>query len=259
MCGKFIHEEGYPTVTATRTRSLYWIYLLYGTIVIALTIFLLYGRLPITDRNVTWVEISLLAPGIILYLPLLLLSGGVHWSVLPFWTRMPLWGTLNVLGYLAIPLATRAVVKWWREWKASGRGGNMWLDLFRRPATMIVLGVGMLLLALNGVVQVRLGIAGPTDIANMVVGPFGAIGLWSLAYYQRRYGTIIPATGPPAWTRWAVPLAALTGAVIGGVLAYKEAMILRWGTASAGILAVTVTAVTVVMVWIVFRVVRKHL
>jgi hypothetical protein len=232
-------------------------YVLYGVLVIAMTIFLLYGRLPITDRNVTWVEISLLAPGIILYLPLLLLSGGIHWSLFPLWARMPLWGTLNVLGYLAIPLSFRAITGRWREWKTSGKQGNFLLDLLRRPATMIMLGVGLLLLALNGAIQIWQGIAGPTDIANMVVGPFGAIGLWYLAYYQRRYGTIIPATGPPTWTRWAVPLAALTGAVIGGGLAYREAKILRWSAASAGLLAVTATVVTVTMVWIVLRVVRK--
>jgi hypothetical protein len=245
-------------VTKGRAQLFRCIYVLYGILVVAMTVFLFYGRPPITDKSITVAETFFLLPGIILYVPLLLLSGGIHWSLLPLGARMPLWGTLNVLGYLAIPLAIRGMIKWWRELKTSGKQGNIWQDILRRPTTMVVFGVGMLLLALNGAIQVRLGIAGPTDIANMVFGTFGAIGLWYLAYYQRRYGTIIPTTGPPAWTRWAVPLAALTGAVIGGGLAYREAMILRWSTASATLLAVSVTVVTSVMVWIVFRMVRKE-
>lgn len=173
---------------------------------------------------------------------------------------MPLWGTLNVLGYLAIPVAIRAITTWWRERKTSGTQENIWRDLFRRPATMIVFGVGMLLLALNGVIQIHLGIAGPTDTANVVFGSLGVIGFWYLAYYQRRYGPVILATDqpPPAWTRWAVPLAAFTGAVMGGGLAYREAKILRWSAASAGLMAMTVTVASVVMALIVFRLVRKQ-
>ncbi len=76
-------------MTARRTQSLGWIYI-YGILVITMTIFLLYGRPPITDKNVTFIEIVLLLPGIILYLPLLLLSGGLHWTILPFWARIHL-------------------------------------------------------------------------------------------------------------------------------------------------------------------------
>lgn len=247
-------------MTDRRTQMLRWTYVVYGILVIAMTVFLLQGRAPITDRNVTVVEMALLLPGIILYLPLLLLSGGIHLSLLPFWARMPLWGTLNVFGYLAIPPAIRAITGRWREWKTSGKQGNFLLDLLRRPATMIMLGVGLLLLALNGAIQIWQGIAGPTDIANMVFGPLGAIGLWFSVYYQRRHGTAISITGQaaPPWPRWAVPLAALVGAVIGGGLAYGEAKILRWSPAAAGTLAVTVTVFTVLFVWTVFRALRRH-
>ncbi|MFQ5802290.1 MAG: hypothetical protein ACE5JQ_05250, partial [Candidatus Methylomirabilales bacterium] len=104
-------------MTATHAQSLRWMYFLYGILIIAMTVFLLYGRPPITDKNITWAEIFFLAPGIMLYLPILLLSGGVHWSILPFWARMPFWGTLNVLGYLAIPVVTQGIFRSWREWK----------------------------------------------------------------------------------------------------------------------------------------------
>jgi len=117
-----------------------------------------------------------------------------------------------------------------------------------------------MLLGLNGILQIWRGTDGPTDFANAVLGPLAAIGFWFLAYYLYRHGAVIRLTGKglPAWTRWAVPLAALTGAVIGGRLAYGEARILRWNPPAAGVLAVTVTGVTLLMTWIVFRVVRRQ-
>jgi hypothetical protein len=118
------------------------------------TVILLYGRPPITDKNITWAEIFFLAPGIMLYLPILLLSGGVHWSILPFWARMPFWGTLNVLGYLAIPVVTQRIFRSWREWKKSGKQGSFWLELLRRPSVLVVVGVSCMLLGLNGILQI---------------------------------------------------------------------------------------------------------
>ncbi len=234
-------------------------YLLYGSLVLAMTVFLLYGRPPITERNAKWLEISLLAPGTILYLPLLLLSGGVHWS-LPFGARMPLWGILNVFGYLAIPLAGRTTIRWWRGWKTSGGDRSIWLELLQTPATMVLLGLGMLLLGLNGAIRIWQGIDGPPDTANMVLAPVAAIGFWCLAYYLCRYGTVTRLHGRalPAWMRWAVPVAEIIGGIIGGGLTYGEVKILRWSTAAAGTLAVTVTVVTVAVVLIVFRVAQKH-
>lgn len=247
-------------MTARRTQSLLWVYILYGISVIGMTVFLLYGRPPIMDRNVTWAEIILLAPGIILYLPLLLLSGGIHWSILPLWARMPLWGALNILGYLAIPVGTRVILALRREWNLSGKQGNFWLGLIRRPAVLVAAGVLCTLLGLNGVLQISWKISGPTDYANAVLGPVAAIGLWCLAYYLYRYGTVTGYHGKvlPAWTHWAVALVALIGGVIGGRLAYGEAKILRWTKASAGTLAISVTGVTLLMVWIAWRTFQKH-
>lgn len=247
-------------MTARRTQSLRWMYTVYGIVVIAITVFLLYGRLPIADKNITWTEIVLLAPGIILYLPLLLLSGGIHWSILPFWARMPLWGALNILGYLAIPVGTRAILSSRQKWKSSGKQGSFWLGLIRRPAVLVAAGVLFLLLGLNGVLQISWKISGPTDYANAVLGPVAAIGFWCLAYYLYRYGTVTGLHGKilPAWTHWAVALAALIGGFIGGRLAYGEAKILRWTKASAGAMAISVTVVTLLMVWIAWRMVRKH-
>ncbi|MFQ5846141.1 MAG: hypothetical protein ACE5IQ_00530 [Candidatus Methylomirabilales bacterium] len=247
-------------MTERRPQMLSWTYVVYSILVIAMTVFLLHGRAPITDRNVTAVEMALLLPGIILYLPLLLLSGGVHWSLLPFWARMPLWGALNVLGYLAIPVATQGIFGSWQQWKASGKQGSFWLEMLRRPSVLIAAGVLCMLLGLNGVLQIRRDISGPTDYANVVLGPLAAIGFWCLAYYLYRYGTVTGLHGKslPAWTRWAVPLAAVIGAMVGGGLAYGEVRILRWSPAAAGILAVTVTVVTVAVVLTLFHVMRKH-
>jgi hypothetical protein len=105
------------------------------------------------------------------------------------------------------------------------------------------------------------GTDGPTDFANAVLGPLAAIGFWFLAYYLYRHGAVIRLTdkGLPAWTRWAVPLAALTGAVIGGRLAYGEVRIVGWSTTSAGALAVAVTGITVLMVLIAFRLVQRQM
>lgn len=248
-------------MTAKRTQSLRWIYILYGIFVIAMTVFLLYGRPPITDKNVTFVEIVLLLPGIILYLPLLLLSGGIHWTILPFWARIPLWGTLNVFGYLVIPVATEGIFRSWQQWKASGKQGSFWLELLRRPSVLVAAGVLCMLLGLNGVLQISWKISGPTDYANAALGPLAAIGFWCLAYYLYRYGTVTGLHGKllPAWMHWAVAVAALIGAVIGGRLAYGEARILRWSTTGAGLLAVSVTVATLLMVWIVWRMLRKQL
>lgn len=208
------------------------------------------------DKNLTLVELVCLLPGVILFYPLLILTGGRYTSIFPFSIHSPLLGILNVFAYLVIPLAIRTIFRCWREWKTSGQS---WLNIFRKPTTMVVLGVGLLLLALNGGIQIWQGRGGPTDIANTVVGPLAAIGLWFLAYYQRRHGTAAKVTdqAPQTWICWAVPLAALTGAVIGGILAYGEARILRWSAAAAGVLAVTVTGITVLMVWFIFRMVRK--
>jgi len=248
-------------MTVTHTQSLRWMYFLYGILVIGMTVFLLYGRPPITDKNITWAEIFFLAPGIMLYLPILLLSGGVHWSILPFWARMPFWGTLNVLGYLAIPVVTQGIFRSWREWKKSGKQGNFWLELLRRPSVLVVVGVSCMLLGLNGILQIWRGTVGPTDFANAVLGPLAAIGFWFLAYYLYRHGAVIRLTdkGLPAWIRWAVPLAALTGAVIGGRLAYGEARIVGWSTTSAGALAAAVTGITVLMILIAFRLVQRQM
>jgi hypothetical protein len=143
-----------------------WSYGLYVVFVIAGTAVLLHGRPPLTDKSLSWVETLLLLPGLIFYLPLMLLSGGIHWSVLPLRSQV----------------------------------------------------------------------------------------------LERRYRVLsrVADQGPPAWTRWAVPLAAITGAVVGGVLVYGEMRILRWSQASAGVLAVAATALTLAMAWIIFRLVRKQ-
>ncbi|MFQ5989170.1 MAG: hypothetical protein ACE5K9_04565 [Candidatus Methylomirabilales bacterium] len=240
-------------MTARRTQLLRSIYVFYGILVIAMTVFLLHGRLSPLDKNLTLVELVCLLPGVILFYPLLVLTGGRYTSIFPFSIHALLLGILNVCAYLAVPLATRAVIRSWKK-------GETWRDIVRSPTTMVVLGVGMLLLALNGAIQLWQGRGGPTDIANTVFGPLAAIGLWCLAYYQRRHGTTIRLAerAPPAWIRWTVPLAALTGAVIGGILAYGEARILGWSTTAAGVLSVTVTGVTVLMVWLVFRMMQRQ-
>lgn len=232
---------------------------LYAILVIGGTVVLLYGRRPLTDKSLAWVEAVLLLPGLIFYLPLLLLSGGIHWSLLPLWGQVPLWGILNVCGYLGIPPTIRAMRMWWRDRGAYPGHQKRWQGIFLKPIMMVVLGLGMLLVALNGILQIWRRVDGPTDIANTVLGSIGGIGLWALAYLERRYKALsrVADQGPPAWTRWAVPLAAITGAVIGGVLAYGEMRILRWSEASAGVLAVTATALTLAMAWIIFRAVRR--
>lgn len=244
-------------MTARRTQLLRWIYILYGILITAMTLFLLYGKPSPIDEKLTLVEMVCLLPGVTLFYPLLVLTGGRYTSIFPFSIHSPLLGILNVFAYLAVPLAARVTIRWWREWKTSGKS---WLELFRRPGFLVAVGVGCMLLALNGAIQIWQGRGGPTDIANTGFAPLAAIGLWSLAYYRRRHGMAIQVADrvPPPWIRWAVPLAALTGAVIGGILAYGEARILRWSTAAAGVLAVAVTGVTLLMVWIVFRIVRRQ-
>jgi hypothetical protein len=159
-----------------------------------------------------------------------------------------------------MPLAIRAMRNWWRDRGAYPGHQKRWQAIFLKPIVMVVLGFGMLLAALNGGLQIRRGIDGPTDIANTVLGSIGGIGLWALSYLERRYRVLsrVADQGPPAWTRWAVPLAAITGAVVGGVLVYGEMRILRWSQASAGVLAVAATALTLAMAWIIFRLVRKQ-
>lgn len=118
-----------------------------------------------------------------------------------------------------------------------------------------------MLLGLNGILQIWRGTDGPTDFANAVLGPLAAVGFWFLAYYLYRHGAVIRLTGKglPAWTHWAVPLAALIGGVISGRLAYGEARIVGWSITSAGALAVAVTGVTVFMVLIGFRLVQRQM
>jgi hypothetical protein len=114
---------------------------------------------------------------------------------------------------------------------------------------MVVLGAGMFLVALNGAIHIWHGTDGPTDFANMVLGLFAAVG----TAIQFNYKAL------PAWTHWAVPLAALIGGVVGGRLAYGEARIVGWSTTSAGALAVAITGITVLMVLIAFRLVQRQL
>ena len=243
-----------------RIRLSRWSRVLYALLVIGATVILLHGRPPLTDKSLSWVETVLLLPGLIFYLPLMLLSGGIHWSVLPLRSQVPLWGILNVCGYLGIPPTIRAMRMWWRDRGAYPGYQKRLQGIFFKPIMMIVLGLGMLLVALNGALQIRRGIDGPTDIANTVLGSIGAIGLWTLAYLERRYKALsrVADQGPPAWTRWAVSIAAITGAVIGALLTYGEMRILRWSKASAGVLAVTLAALTLAMAWIIFRLVRKQ-
>ena len=230
-----------------RIRLSRWSRVLYALLVIGATVILLHGRPPLTDKSLSWVETVLLLPGLIFYLPLMLLSGGIHWSVLPLRSQ-------------GIPPTIRAMRMWWRDRGAYPGHQKRLQGIFLKPIMMIVLGLGMLLVALNGALQIRRGINGPTDIANMVLGSIGAIGLWTLAYLERRYKALsrVADQGPPAWTRWAVSIAAITGAVIGALLTYGEMRILRWSKASAGVLAVTLTALTLAMAWIIFRLVRKQ-
>jgi hypothetical protein len=150
------------------------------------------------------------------------------------------------------------MIKSCQEWKTSGQS---WLDIFRKPTTMVVLGAGMFLVALNGAIHIWHGTDGPTDFANMVLGLFAAVGFCFLAHYLWRHGTAIQFNykALPAWTHWAVPLAALIGGVVGGRLAYGEARIVGWSTTSAGALAVAITGITVLMVLIAFRLVQRQL
>jgi len=251
---------GGAAVSDRRLRLSRWSRVLYALLVIGATVILLHGRPPLTDKSLSWVETILLLPGLISYLPLMLLSGGIHWSVLPLRSQVPLWGILNVCGYLGIPPTIRAMRMWWRDRGAYPGYQKRLQGIFFKPIMMIVLGLGMLLVALNGALQIRRGIDGPTDIANTVLGSIGAIGLWTLAYLERRYKALsrVAGKGPPAWTRWAVSIAAITGAVIGALLTYGEMRILRWSKASAGVLAVTLAALTLAMAWIIFRLVRKQ-
>jgi hypothetical protein len=65
------------------------------------------------------VEIVCLLPGVILFWPTLFITGGRHTSIFPFSIHSPLLGILNVFAYLAVPLATRAIIKSYRERKSS--------------------------------------------------------------------------------------------------------------------------------------------
>lgn len=244
-----------------RIRLLRWSRVLYALLVIGATVILLHGRPPLTDKSLSWVETVLLLPGLIFYLPLMLLSGGIHWSVLPLRSQVPLWGILNVCGYLGIPPTIRAMRMWWGDRGAHPGYEKRLRGVFFKPTTMVVLGFGLLLVALNGALQISRGINGPTDLANTVLGSIGAIGLWTLAYLERRYTALsrVADKGPPAWTRWAVPFAAIAGAAIAGSLVYGEMRILRWNKASAGVWAVTLAALTLAMAWIIFRLVRNLL
>ncbi|MGH7432688.1 MAG: hypothetical protein ACREJL_02930, partial [Candidatus Methylomirabilales bacterium] len=76
-----------------RIRLSRWSRVLYALLVIGATVILLHGRPPLTDKSLSWVETVLLLPGLIFYLPLMLLSGGIHWSVLPLRSQVPLWGS----------------------------------------------------------------------------------------------------------------------------------------------------------------------
>lgn len=245
-------------MTTRRTQHLRWGYVVYGILVTAITHFLLYGRPSPLDESLTLLEIVCLLPGVILFWPTLFITGGRYTSIFPFSTHSPLLGILNVFVYLAIPLAIRRMIRSWQEWKTSGQS---WLDIFRKPITMVVLGTGMFLLALNGAIHIWHGTDGPTDFANMVLGLFAAVGFCFLAHYLWRHGTSIQfkARALPAWTHWAVPLAALIGGVIGGKLAYGEARIVGWNITAAGTLAVAVTGITVLMVLIAFRLVQRQM
>jgi len=243
-----------------RVRLSRWSQGLYVILVIAGTALLLHGRPPLTDKSLTWIEAVLLLPGLSLYLPLLLLSGGIHWSLLPLWSQVPLWGVLNVCAYLGIPPAFQAMRRWRRDRSTPHGPRTLWQDIFLRPITMVFFGFGMLLVGLNGALAIWRGINGPTDTANTVLGPIGAIGLWTLAYFESRYGALrhVADKGAPGWTRWAVPLAAIIGAVIGGALIYGEMRILRWTKVSSAVLAVTLSALTLALVWILLGLVRRQ-
>jgi hypothetical protein len=238
-------------------RSTYGLYVI---LVMVGTALLLHGRPPLTDKGLSWGETVLLLPGLIFYLPLMLLSGGIHWSLLPLWSQIPVWGILNVCGYLGLPLAIWGMHSRWRDGRSSYGHQKPWRELLLRPVTMVVFGFGMFFVALNGGLQIWRNVDGPTDIANVVLGLSGAIGLWTLASLEHNYGVLrrAAAQGPPAWTRWAVPLAAITGAAIGGALVYGEVRILRWSKASAGAAGLTVTALTLMMTWIIVRMVRNQ-
>ena len=241
-----------------RTCHQGWIYVLYGILVIVMTVLLLYGRTSPIDEKLTVVETVSLLPGVTLFFPLLMITGGKYTSLFPFSIHTPLLGMLNVFAYLTAPLAIRATIGRWREWKTSG---HSWLDIFRKPTTMVVLGVGMLLLALDGAIHIWHGTDGPTDFANMVLGLFAAVGFVFLAHYLWRHGASVQFTSQalPAWTRRAVPLAGLVGGVIGGGLTYGEARIVGWSTTSASALAVTVTIINVLAVCFAFRLFQRQL
>jgi hypothetical protein len=213
------------------------------------------------DESLTLVEIVCLLPGVILFWPTLFITGGTYTSIFPFSIHSTLLGTLNIFAYLAIPLATRAMIRSWQELKTSPRQEKNWLDVFKRPTTMVMLGAGMFLVALNGAIHIWHGTDGPTDFANMVLGLFATVGFVFLAHYLWRHGASIQFTSKalPAWTHWAVPLAALIGGVVGGRLAYGEARIVGWSTTAGGALAVAVTGITVLLVLIAFRLVQRQM
>lgn len=248
-------------MTTRRTQHLRSVYFVYGILITAMTFFLLYGRPSPLDEKLTLVEMVCLLPGVILFWPTLFLTGGRYTSIFPFSVHSTLLGTLNIFACLAVPLATRAITRWWQERKTSLTQERTWLDIFKRPITMAVLGAGMFLVALNGAIHIWHGTDGPTDFANMVLGLFAAVGFVFLAHYLWRHGASIQFTSKalPAWTHWAVPLAALIGGVVGGRLAYGEARIVGWSTTAGGALAVAVTGITVLLVLIAFRLVQRQM
>lgn len=103
-------------------------------------------------------------------------------------------------------------------------------------------------------------VGSPLAIGKTISCGLGGICLFFAAYIQHRQQaqTVVKDREPPAWTRWAVPLAAVAGAVMGGGFAYWEFRTLGWTTTAAGVLAAAITAVTILMAWIVIRMVRKH-
>lgn len=242
-------------------QFLRWIYVVYGILVIAMTVLLLYDRPSPLDEKLTLVELVWLLPGFILFWPTLFILGGRYTSIFPFSIHSLLLGVLNVFGYMAAPLVTRAMIRSWQERNMFPNEERNWLDVFKKPITMVVLGASMCIVSLNGAIHTWHGTDGPTDFANMVLGLFAAVGFAFLAHYLWRHGASIQFTAKslPSWTRWAVPLAGLVGGMIGGRLAYEEARIVGWSTTSASALAVVVTSLTILTVCFAFRLFQKQL
>ena len=138
-----------------------------------------------------------------------------------------------------------------------------WIDTFRRPAVMVAIGVLNLTLALDGATGFLpwgTKVGSPLAIGQTISCGLAGIGILMLAFTQHRQRaqTLVKDREPPAWTRWAVSLAAVAGAVMGGGFAYWEAKTLDWTPAAATLLAVTCTVVTIVVFWFILRMVRKQ-